>query len=70
MSAEQVLSGTVQILRLPMVCQVTGLKRSMIYQLRSGAAISQTHQDRHPCGGLDRVRGAGVAGQTHRGQPQ
>jgi len=35
MSAEQVLSGTVQILRLPMVCQVTGLKRSMIYQLEA-----------------------------------
>ena len=27
--------GTIQVLRLPQVCQVTGLGRSMIYQLEA-----------------------------------
>lgn len=35
MSAEAAVSAMVQILRLPMVCKVTGLKRSMIYQLEA-----------------------------------
>lgn len=41
-SASEVLAGAIRILRLPEVCQVTGLKRAMIYRLQQRKSFPQS----------------------------
>ena len=41
-NASELAAGTIRILRLPEVCQVTGLKRAMIYRLQQRKSFPQS----------------------------
>ena len=42
----------IRILRLPQVCSVTGLGRSMIYQMEADLRFPEACENRHARGGL------------------
>ena len=41
-NASEIAAGAIRILRLPEVCQVTGLKRAMIYRLQQRKSFPQS----------------------------
>jgi prophage regulatory protein len=41
-NANAIAAGAIRILRLPEVCQVTGLKRAMIYRLQQRQSFPQS----------------------------
>ncbi|MEO8467902.1 MAG: AlpA family transcriptional regulator [Gammaproteobacteria bacterium] len=41
-NASELAAGAIRILRLPEVCQVTGLKRAMIYRLQQRKSFPQS----------------------------
>lgn len=54
-------AGTIQVLRLPQVCKMTGLCRSLIYQMEAEKRFPRRIKDRGALSGLDRKRSAGLA---------
>jgi hypothetical protein len=58
-----------RILRLPQVCEMTGLRRSFVYELQA-APLSAEHKTGCPCRGVAGGRDSSLDISAHRMQPQ